>query len=454
MKRLIKISFLLIGLLYLGSCEDFLEVPTAKDQIDIDKVFNDDKMATSALMQVYTDLRNNGFLCGSRAGVGYLLACYTDELEVTTTQMPDFRVFYLGNVNATTSGVGLLWKNTYKQIYMLNNIIEGVDKSEVITTQTKKQLKGEAIALRGILHFYLTQTFAEIPYVFTTDFRWNTTIGKQSVSQVMQYAIDDLLTAEQLLNEENTSFEKVRINKYAVKGFLARMYLYVENWNEAQKYALEVITDSGASLSALDQVFLKESSSTLWQLKPDAEGKNTYEAEAHIFISEPAPQSKLQNVLIASFEPNDLRKELWIKTVGSGNSAHAFKYKQRGATASSLEYSKIIRLEEMYLITAEAAAHNNDWDLCNSVLNTLRSRAGLTELEILDKTPALSVIKQERRIELFCEFGHRFYDLKRYELLSELTLVKPNWQNYFQNLPIPEAELLLNPNLKPQNNGY
>lgn len=454
MKRLIILACMLIGILHLVGCEDFLEVPAPKDQIDIDKVFNDDKMATSALMQVYTDLRNNGFLCGSRGGAGFLLACYTDELEATTTQMPDFRVFYLGNVNATNSGVGLLWKNTYKQIYMLNNIIEGVDKSEVISEQTKNQLKGEAIALRGILHFYLTQTFAEIPYVFTTDFRWNTTIGKQSVSQVMQNAIDDLLTAEQLLNDEITSFEKVRINKYAVKGFLARMYLYAENWNEAQKYALDVITHSGTSLAALDEVFLKESTSTLWQLKPDAEGKNTYEAEAHIFISEPAPQAKLQNALIASFEPNDLRKELWVKTVGTGNSAHAFKYKQRGATAISLEYSKIIRLEEMYLITAEAAAYNNDWNLCNSMLNSLRSRAGLSELEILDKTVALAKIKQERRVELFCEFGHRFYDLKRYSLLSELTLVKPNWQNYFQNLPIPEAELLLNPNLKPQNNGY
>ena len=60
MKRLIKFACLLIGLLHLVGCEDFLEVPAPKDQIDIDKVFNDDKMATSALMQVYTDLRNNG----------------------------------------------------------------------------------------------------------------------------------------------------------------------------------------------------------------------------------------------------------------------------------------------------------------------------------------------------------------------------------------------------------
>jgi hypothetical protein len=454
MKVLLKLTIIIGCMLQLLSCENFLEVPAPKDQIDIDKVFNNDKMAVSALMQVYTDLRTNGFFSGTRSGVGFIMGCYTDELEVTTTQMPDFRIFYQGNITSTNNAVTMLWKNTYKQIYMLNNIIEGVEKSEAISEKIKKQIKGEAMALRGVLHFYLTQTFENVPYVFTTDFNLNTTIGKSISTEVMNHAVTDLLLAEELLTDETISIEKVRINRVAVQAFLARIYLYHQNWDQAQIYALKVIENSALTLTNLEKVFLKTSPGTIWQLKPDAEGKNTFEAEAYIFVSEPAPQAKLSASLWNAFETDDLRKDLWLKTVGSGNSRHAYKYKQRGSTASSMEYSIIIRLEEMYLIAAESAAENDDWDLFNDMLNTIRSRAGLPQVNVADKPTAIAKIMQERRVELFCEFGHRFYDFKRRGLLSDFVSVKPNWQSYFENLPIPETELLLNPNLKPQNHGY
>jgi hypothetical protein len=61
----------------------------------------------------------------------------------------------------------------------------------------------------------------------------------------------------------------------------------------------------------------------------------------------------------------------------------------------------------------------------------------------------------ERRLELFTEFGHRFFDLKRTgRLEQELSIVKPQWKKINQLLPLPESELVLNPNLNPQNDGY
>ena len=206
------------------------------------------------------------------------------------------------------------------------------------------------------------------------------------------------------------------------------------------------------SATALANVFLKGSTSAIWQLKPDTEGRNTIEADSYIFISEPAPQAKLSTSLYSSFEGNDLRKQFWVKQVGS--SAHANKYKQRGFTSSTLEYSIIIRLEEMYLIAAEAAAEMEDLLTCQMMLNVLRDRAGLLGITITNKPMAIAHILQERRVELFCEFGHRFYDLKRKGVLNQLTQTKSNWQMHFELLPLPDAELLLNANLKPQNFGY
>ena len=67
----------------------------------------------------------------------------------------------------------------------------------------------------------------------------------------------------------------------------------------------------------------------------------------------------------------------------------------------------------------------------------------------------MKAIRQERQVELFTEFGHRFFDLKRWGLLDEiLNGIKPGWNETDRVLPLPEKELLVNPNLQPQNAGY
>ncbi|MNE93570.1 SusD family protein [compost metagenome] len=58
-------------------------------------------------------------------------------------------------------------------------------------------------------------------------------------------------------------------------------------------------------------------------------------------------------------------------------------------------------------------------------------------------------------MELFTEFGHRFFDLKRFnKIQSVLTAVKTGWDTHDALFPIPQVELNLNGNLKPQNTGY
>ena len=67
----------------------------------------------------------------------------------------------------------------------------------------------------------------------------------------------------------------------------------------------------------------------------------------------------------------------------------------------------------------------------------------------------IDAIHQERRHEFFTELGHRWFDLKRSgTATSVLGVVKPGWDTKDLLLPLPESELLLNPNLMPQNLGY
>src|SRR5690606_12030203 len=106
------------------------------------------------------------------------------------------------------------------------------------------------------------------------------------------------------------------------------------------------------------------------------------------------------------------------------------------------------------LIAAEAAAEMNDWFNFNNNINLLRSRANLEELSVADIESAVTYILAERRGELFCEFGHRFFDLKRKNRLQLMSGLKPLWEQKHELLPLPETELQLNPNLMPQNPGY
>lgn len=449
------IAGMLLTLLILSSCEEFLDVDIPKNEIDQEMVFSDDRMALSALTNTYSKIRDQGFFAGNKVGMGYLLGCYTDELEVTNLQESSYLRFYNTNVLSNNTAVASLWHNTYNQIYVLNNVLEGLEKSKTVSQDVRDQLKGEALALRGILHFYLTQTFGRVPYVLSTDYKINTTISKRSVDAVIVQAVEDLTRAEQLVSAAYPSSERVRINKSVVEGFLARMYLYQKNWDQAQQYAEKLINDSNFRLEPVDVVFLKESKSAIWQLKPEAEGRNTLEAGEYQFESTPAPFARLSTELLKGFEQGDTRKEFWVKFVGAdGLNACAFKYRQKGISAPSREYSIIMRIEEMYLIAAEAAAEKGSWQDFNEYINAIRNRAGLMSLAIENYSDAIDALKKERKIEFFCEFGHRFYDLKRWNAFNEISDVKPQWQKHYEVLPLPENELLLNSNLLPQNTGY
>ena len=120
-----------------------------------------------------------------------------------------------------------------------------------------------------------------------------------------------------------------------------------------------------------------------------------------------------------------------------------------------MEYSIVLRLAELYLIRAETFTHLGDLETAKTDLNKIRNTAGLPDTTASTQQEVLEAILQERRVELFTEFGHRFFDLKRFGKLDEvLGAVKNGWNSNDSLFPIPESELMLNPNLSPQNPGY
>ncbi|WP_409415784.1 RagB/SusD family nutrient uptake outer membrane protein [Flavobacterium sp. PS2] len=454
---IVKKIFFLSFTFSMPACDSFLDVDLPKSQLTNTTVFQDYTTANAAMADVYSKIRDKGLLTGTLVGLTSQLGNYTDELTFYGSATSATFGFYTNQVLPSNTTVALFWNNSYNQIYAANAVLEGVRPS-TFSHQQKAQLEGEALFVRGLLHFYLLQLFGEIPYIETTDYRINSVVTRMSTTEVYTHIITDLKTAENLLLPVYSGTERVRANSFAVKALLARVYLYVSKWGDANKLATSVIENNSLYVfeNNLNKVFLKNSTEAIWQFMPALAGKNTDEGAFFIFTSGPPSLVSLSESLLNSFTVNDLRKTAWTGSVSNGirTWSYANKYKEPRNTSTSREYSMVLRLTEQYLIRAEARAELGDLIGAKEDLNKIRKRAGLTDIIASSKEEILEAIFQERRKELFTEYGHRFFDLKRTGKLDTILSLKTGWNTTDNLLPIPESELTLNPNLKPQNPGY
>lgn len=456
MKNILKnIGLLLIAAPLLNACESFVEVDLPYTEMTAETVFQDKATAEAALIENYVILRDQVLTTGTIMGVSNLIGMYTDELINLSVGSTSEQSYFTNNMTPTDSSIQRMWNDSYKIIYQCNKVIEDVGQSNGINDIDKKQLIGEALFTRSLVHFYLLQLFNEIPYVITTNYQTNAVITKTNVSKLYNLIINDVLKAELLLADASLS-TNTRPTVFAAQALLARLYLYNTDFANALIYSNKVINANFSLETSVNKVFLKESKSTIWSLKPAIEGANTNEAMTFIFTEIPPTSRMLNSVFVESFADGDLRKLHWVKQLGANNTAyfHAYKYKEKNATDTSKEYSVIFRLEEMYYIRIEANASLGNNEVALNDWNMLRTRYGIPIYTELSSDWRKKLLL-ERSHEFFCEMGHRFFDLKRTgNLTMELLKSKPNWKNYYEHLPIPQSELLLNPNLLPQNGGY
>jgi hypothetical protein len=243
-------------------------------------------------------------------------------------------------------------------------------------------------------------------------------------------------------------------------ALLARVYLYQGNWSGAVQQASRVIGDGRYQLEKdLDQVFLSTSREAIWQLQPMPPSFYTEEGAGFVPLPGLRPAYVLTNSLLSSFEPGDVRKDRWTRTLTSQGKVYTFPYKYKvnassDTTTAAKEYTTLVRLAEVYLVRAEARARLGNGVESLEDLNTIRSRAGLPLLT--DATPAvlLAAVAHERQAEFFAEYGHRWLDCKRTgQADAVLGPAKTGWHSYDTLYPFSATELQRNPSLV-QNFGY
>ncbi|MDQ1164657.1 RagB/SusD family nutrient uptake outer membrane protein [Flavobacterium sp. SORGH_AS_0622] len=440
------------------SCTNFTDIDLPKSQLSSESVFEDKGTADAAMTNIYSQIRENGLLTGNRAGLSALLGLYTDEQQFYGLSGTPQSNFYNNTLFASGTEIADLWNSSYNQIYGANAVLEGVAGSASLSATDKRQLTGEALFVRAIIHFYLVNSFGPVPFINSTNYKTNSIVSRMPETEVYGLIKKDLEDAVGLLTADYIGSDRVRPNKFAAKALLSRICLYMELWEESSDNASAVINQSDLYKwpQSNEGIFLKESASTIWQLMPSSAGSNTYEGNNFIFLQGPPPNAAVTSELINAFSDADLRKKNWLKSVTDGTSTwyHANKYKQQSATPSSVEYSIVLRTAEQYLIRAESRAHSGDLIGAKEDLNKIRNLAGLANTSAETAQQLIDAVLEERRLELFSEFGHRFFDLKRTGRLDGvLSQKKPKWKTSCRVLPLPQSELLLNPNLT-QNDEY
>lgn len=443
------------------SCKKFVQVRPSPDIVPANVVFESDESALAAASQVYIYMRASTqfFTNGGLTIAGGLSA---DELTLTFS-LGSYQPFLENSLTSTESTLFVnFWSTSYKNLYIINSVIQGVSTSDKLSPAIKNQILGEMMVVRSWYYFYLINLFGDVPLILATDYRKNALIPRTPKAEVYQQLIKDLQEAENLLNTDYPSNGKVRPNKFTAAALLSRIYLFIEDWTNAEAQASLVINSNKYGLvSDLNQAFLINSEETIWEVASDNEIGNTVDATMFIpYSNDNIPVFILTDVLVNAFETNDLRKELWVGKNTTTDSPpqdfyYPLKYKNNRLSGPSEEFNTILRLDELYLIRAEARAHVDLISAAQVDLNLIRSRAGLPSTTPSTTSELLDAIGHERQVELFMEWGHRWLDLKRtHQADIVLTAEKgSNWQATDELYPIPQDEILRNPNLT-QNEGY
>jgi starch-binding outer membrane protein, SusD/RagB family len=354
-----------------------------------------------------------------------------------------------------------MWASYFTVLYNANSIIYGVNNysSSAVSTSFKNQALGEARFMRALCYFYMVNYWGQVPLITGIDVTSNATAPRTDTGKVYAQIVDDLQFAETNLPTTfaQTGNARTRATAWAAKALLARVYLYRKQWPEAEAEATAVINNSSLFTLPTDftKVFSATSTEAILQFYNDATGYTNYAYTVVPNPAAPVPSFYLTPQLLSAFETGDARKAAWTGNVTYNGTVYTYPYKYKSITLSNTEYYTVLRLAEQYLIRAEARAQQNNLSGAQDDINAIRTRAQLTNTTATSQTDLLAAIAQENRIEFNCEWGHRWFDLKRTGTADAVIgALKPTtWKSTAVLYPVPNGEIQLNNNLT-QNQGY
>ena len=474
--KLLKYLFISSALFVVTSCgNDWLDLDpsTSVDTETSIKILSDVEFTLNG---IYSTMQSSDAYSGRLVYYGDVTG---DDMQAvsSTKRVANYYRFNFTKNDGPTSH----WSYLYSIIQNCNLILMNIDKLDIEEEETayRDDLKGEALAIRGLALFDLTRIFG---YPYTKDngaslgvpiVEGLSTIdskpARNTVAQCYAKVIEDLSNSVELLSGD---FNKGKINKWGAMVLLSRAYLYKGDNANALKTAEAAIKGAEKEGYAL---WTNEEYPTAWG--NDASASNPGEVLFEIVnLTTDSPGKESMGYLNSEDGYDDMcitcsfyqflkedPKDIRLKLLSFDKKYYAYVFKYQPQQNENIEDANIplIRLSEAYLIAAEAAVKQGDNDAAVKYLDPIVRRAN-PEKTVQGETITLERVLNERRKELVAE-GHRMYDAVRNGLTIERVDVKDsnltktkhdtkymkdiNWNFYMIVLPIPKREMDANPNM-------
>jgi hypothetical protein len=347
---------------------------------------------------------------------------------------------YLAEATSAAGDADLMWVNMYNVINSSNLILDNIDQVTG-NENTRRHIKGQALAMRGYAYFQLIQYYQQtyiiaqnkpgVPLRLHVDDPYS--LPRSTVKEVYDQILSDLTSAKSLLNgyERPATMGKHYIDAAVTAGMLARAYLVTQNWENARQEAEYVLASYGALMNkeewasfyqcsrhaevvwavyqSSEQNFGSTGQYNMWYNYPLGEGsadrfynyQNFFVNDKYVELFEPTDDRYLfrQRSDDATFAQNWVNAKMYDPGDGNGNS--------RG------DYC-LMRGSEMLLVKAEAEANTGNISAAVASLNTLQSARNVSALSgATNKEELLEAIYVERRKELQGEGVAGLLDLLR-----------------------------------------
>ena len=450
------------------SCEGFLDI-TPDGQVKRDEMLATNEGVEDALYGVYAKLRNT--------------TLYGQEMYFSSLEIMSQTLYCYGNTGVTALGqydynntsvknvFAMVWNDMYNNISNVNSVLNA-PLVDVATAYPANIYKGEALALRAMMHFDLMRLFAEqitvnpnakgIPYA--TEFSLKTP-DFETLAENYNHVLADLQEAERLLADEGeyentTSFmsdRMIHLNLHAVRALMARVYLTKGDKDKALEYAEKVIAQSGRQLKTKTEVI----NDVAGVLSKKECLFGVYFSGFYTQVSAKLQQTisysslDLRGDFMEMYEKGvsglDFRTTAYFTSVDMGGTA---KYRlskftdiydlQNNASARPADLIQginMIRLPEMYYIAAECLL-DRDYQKALDYFNAVVTNRGLDALSGAgEETLTQEVINTERYKEMIGE-GQTFFNMKRQNLsipsYDNSVTYRPEDGIYV--VPIPDSE--------------
>lgn len=327
----------------------------------------------------------------------------------------------------------------YKKINVCNTVIALIDEQPSydppVDDVEKRRVKGEALFLRAYYYFMLANLYSEpyapataastpgMPVKFTENVE-DKEFLRNTLEETYGLIIADLYNAVD--NLDGITRQSVYFaDRRAAEMLLARVYLYMQDYENAAAYARRVLD---ADRSLMDLRSVSPGKPSLVATNPEiifTMGSYEIAYSFHNFKSylSSIPFIEISKDMLDLYDRNDLRQSRYIGKTEYGNYNRAFVKYDGYSSGYSHWYETgsvfTLRTSEAYLILAESQAMLGMEDEAKATLDNFLSRRMSGDYSLPQGGKELVAFIRDENAREFLVEGHRWFDLRRYTVCAK-----------------------------------